>query len=262
MKLYVRADTIDPLDEDRQLKFTMAADPNTRLATLRRLANDPDDMVRSCVASNPAAPLDLLESLIDSHGARYEISRRDDVPDDFLRKYADKYEDFAWGLCRRSACTPEELAKFYELYNEAPHSTGLMMHIAKNRNTPPEVLDKLANYPDTAYMVLGNVANNPNTSFDTLEWILSKPDKGMSSDTYKLVGHAALRNLEKRDRQHYIDVLARLSMSPKWKVRKLAASDMNTPLIHLDRLCSDDPVSYVRKEAGETIEMRRRFGRL
>lgn len=93
MKKYIRADVIDPSEEDWMTRDNIALDPSTRPATLAALAKDPDWRVRCRVAQNLNCPVDVLVNLADDYvgTVKWAVASNPNTPSDSLGRIAASY---------------------------------------------------------------------------------------------------------------------------------------------------------------------------
>lgn len=71
MKRYIKADIVFPEDEEWDEAHSIARDPSASTRTLVRLAEDPK--YTSSVASNPNAPIELLEKLAREEASEHVL---------------------------------------------------------------------------------------------------------------------------------------------------------------------------------------------
>lgn len=160
MKRYIKADIIDISEDDRNSKLTIASDPNTRPATLDRLAlehtRNPSEVLKA-VAANPSTPPKTLQRIAEQFSGSGIVGTALENPnmsEEVLRRFAENTNYFN------------------------------RISVARNPNTPKDILSKLAH--DDIKFVRRNVANNPNTPADVLAQLVV--------DDWKFVRWDALSN--------------------------------------------------------------------
>ena len=164
---------------------------------LASLAGNAHDMVRYCVAMDPACPPQVLQRLVtDTDPAVQEAAVRNRrMTDDLLRPFAqhsdihirlliagsdavsgdtfavlaqDKAESAREATAKNENCPPGVLAALAEDIDRS-----VRIGVAHNANCPPEVLAKLA--ADDAERVRYAVVCHPNSSADTLAVLAADP---------------------------------------------------------------------------------------
>jgi hypothetical protein len=216
-------------------KFAIARDRQTPIEILEKLAQDPNEDVRSIVANSQNLPLETLLKLADdpSQKVRSQLVRQQSnrsTPIEILIKLADDPD------------------------------TDIRMNIARNSNTPTEVLAKLAlrKEPYEYGWVTSALVNNPNTSVETLEYLgverfvvnaynkKTPPNALAAQVEYALTMHSAeknrifqylLRDLE--GSQMPASSLVKLATNYESWIRSRVASHRNTPAATLEQLSND-----------------------
>jgi cobalamin biosynthesis Co2+ chelatase CbiK len=169
-------------DVEEQIRFYLAANPNTPVEALEKLAFDESGDVRSQVAGNANTPIKVLENLAtDSYTETLrQLVENAMIPANCLQKIANQMLEIAEktvlssleaSVLRRISIninTPvETIEKICSISNPNNHYWLLSLGVAQNTQTPDYLLDKLANHDD--YDVRLAVANNSNTPSFVLE---------------------------------------------------------------------------------------------
>jgi hypothetical protein len=214
-------------------KLSIARDLQTPIEILERLAQDPNEDVRSTVASNRNLPLATLLQLADDPSSKV---RSQLIHQQFNRS------------------TPIEiLAKLAD-----DPDSNIKMNIARNANTPPEILAQLAFADDPGGWISSSLVNNQNTSVETLEYLgverhvvnahnkKTPPNALAAQVDYALTMYDAeknrifeflLRDLE--GSQMPASSLVKLATNYESWIRARVASHRNTPAATLERLGND-----------------------
>jgi Leucine rich repeat variant len=214
-------------------KLSIARDLQTPIEILERLAQDPNEDVRSTVASNRNLPLATLLRLADDPSSKV---RSQLIHQQFNRS------------------TPIEiLAKLAE-----DPDSNIKMNIARNANTPPEILTQLAFADDPGGWISSSLVNNQNTSVETLEYLgverhvvnahnkKTPPNALAAQVDYALTMYDAeknrifeflLRDLE--GSQMPASSLVKLATNYESWIRARVASHRNTPAATLEQLSND-----------------------
>ena len=182
MKRYIKSAVSNINSEDSDVKDELASDPNTSAFMLKQLALDDSRFIRKAVAENPSTPTEVLKLLVNDKYARVRyavacnpnataeilsalindsdetirnaITLSPNVTDSILMdllKNDNKDDDNAFIVARSEKASPETLTY---LFNNADHNdTHIMRRLARNTNTPVEILQELANF-DTSYVSL------------------------------------------------------------------------------------------------------------
>lgn len=136
MKKYIRADIVDPRDENTYDLIHIIQDPNTRPTTLARFADHPEQQVRLYLAMCPRTPAEALAELAwdDDKYVRRAVAENLSTSADTLNRLA------------RS------------------HDTWVRIGVAANHNTPEETLHQLSK--DVSDDVRNALIRNPSTPTD------------------------------------------------------------------------------------------------
>ena len=158
-----------------------SVDPNVRAkyaSTIKNVelleiySHDPVPYVRECVANNPATPLDVLRQMIEDPTNGFfvlrELARNPNTPVDGLKRLVQLERGDHVDLKMCIASNPSAPA---DLLSELSKISFMPLHraIVYNRNTPPDIIDKLVK--NDPYDVRGAAADNPNTRSETLAFI-------------------------------------------------------------------------------------------
>ena len=222
-------------------KLAIARDLQTPIEILERLAQDPNEDVRATVASNRNLPLAILLRLTEDPSSK--------VRSQLI------YQQF-------NRSTPVEiLAKLAD-----DPDSNIRMNIARNTNTPPEVLARLAFTDDPGGWISSSLVNNQNTSIETLEYLgverhavnaynkKTPPNALAAQVDYALTMYDAeknrifeflLRDLE--GSQMPASSLVKLATNYESWIRARVACHRNTPLNTLVQLSNDksyDPILW------------------
>lgn len=214
-------------------KLSIARDLQTPIDILERLAQDPNEDVRSTVANNRNLPLATLLRLADDSSSKV---RSQLIHQQFNRS------------------TPVEiLAKLAD-----DPDSNIRMNIARNVNTPPDILAQLAFADDPGGWISSSLVNNPNTSVETLEYLgverhvvnahnkKTPPNALAAQVDYALTLHSKaqndifqflLRDLE--GSQMPASSLVKLATNYESWIRSNVASHRNTPAVTLEQLSND-----------------------
>ena len=152
MKLYIRADITDITEESDSVRWETADNPRTRPTTLARLAHDPFENVRVCVASNPNTPEKILKEMVDDdYSVVRSLLSNPKLPADCIKSiYQDTSLYDVWtGWARDSLLehiamhpnTPVYILQ--DLCDPAVAKADIRYAIASNLNTPAEALTRL-----------------------------------------------------------------------------------------------------------------------
>jgi hypothetical protein len=121
---------------DRDAKITIARNLKISLPIIKKLSQDPDEDVRCAIAENKNLPLSILLAFTNDESNKVR-------------------------------------AKSIEVLLQLVQDSDNMVNreLAKNPNTPPEVLGRLAFADDPGGWIVNGLVNNQNTSIDTLEYL-------------------------------------------------------------------------------------------
>lgn len=198
-------------DQNENVRFFVAKNPNTPLEVLAELAKDQLNDVRREVAKNPNTSAEILSDLAKDQdgGIRYYAADNRHIPPEVLAELAKDQHVSVRRCVAGNSTSPETLSKlaqdqdkdvrFYVAMNR--HTSSQVLSdlakdqeyrvrrcVAENWHTPPEVLTELAK--DQNEDVRLGVAKNPNT----LSNILSS----LTKDLYSPVRDRAEQNLSRR----------------------------------------------------------------
>lgn len=166
----------------------VALNPNTPCNLLESLSYHWDQSVRKNVTLNPNTPLKTLFHL------------GEEFPEDFCKNpifllllIEDPYclNDLPQGTLFH-ILNHEKTPSFFRETIVMKGTTSLQYEVARNRHTPPKLLDKLA---QGNAAIRYAVAQNPNTSLPTLQLLLKNHNQTVSL--------AAKTNLMRRQSTHY-----------------------------------------------------------
>ncbi|MGQ4334576.1 hypothetical protein, partial [Streptomyces hayashii] len=138
------------------LRWALAARSDLPAAVYRTLAADPAPGIRADVAGNPAIDDALMRSLADDSDpdVRRGLAHNPRVPLDVLTRLAGTARIGATLLPRMAAATPAEVRGLAR-----SSSAPARMLLARRRDLPPEIRDRLADDPDAK--VVKSVASHP-----------------------------------------------------------------------------------------------------
>ena len=190
-------DYVDTLTYDKKLDmfYFTGKDVKTSQAMLRKLADDPDEMIRSKVAASDKCPIDILEKFLDDpeFGVRSSAAHNPNLTPEVLHSMLEKKDgNLKFSALAHKNFPANELSKYINspVYLEraaiasnpnfdAKYLPEMMndkeiiirSSIANNKKMKPEWLTEMSK--DTSSTVRGNVATNPNTPLEIVK-ILSK----------------------------------------------------------------------------------------
>lgn len=222
-------------------KLSIARDLQTPIDILERLAQDPNEDVRYAVAGNRNIPSATLLKLTEDSSSKVRSSA---IHHQFNRP------------------TPVEILA--KLANDL--DSHIRMNIARNANTPPEVLAQLAFTEDPGNWIADGLIKNQNTPVETLEYLgverhqvsaynkKTPPNALAAQVDYALTMYNAeknrifeflLRDLE--GSQMPASSLVKLANNYEEWIRARVASHRNTPISTLEQLSNDksyDPILW------------------
>lgn len=177
MKRYIKSAIADLSTEDVAARAEIALDPNTSPAALEQLAHDWYVGVRWHVANNPNTPESALKLLAtdQNFGVREIVAKREDLSVDILAALANssditildkvarnknvtdeilmdmlsrdtKDNDVAYVVSRTEMASSEVLR---HIFDTCPEDVCILRRLAKNPNTPEDILITLADNPDS-----------------------------------------------------------------------------------------------------------------
>ena len=176
-------------DEDADVRYGVAGNPNTPAEVLMKLAEDEDKWVRQEVAYNRSTPVEILRKLAEDEeeNVRQEVAENPGIPSEAIRKLAeDEYWSVRCGVAENPKTPTEALRKLAEDEN-----MSVRHGVAKNPSTSDEILRKLAE--DEDWHVRCAVAKNSNTSSEVL--------RKLAEDKVWEVRTFARNNIERRLKQ-------------------------------------------------------------
>lgn len=135
MKRYIQANIVETPMDQRHL----AQDPNTRPATLARLAEEWDPTLRIFIARNPNTPTEVLESMM--------------------------YDNQPWESGEAAAANPALPANVIAKWSTSRRH-WIRRGIAANPNTPGDILKRYSRTKDTD--IIFTLIRNPNTPIEVL----------------------------------------------------------------------------------------------
>jgi hypothetical protein len=242
---------------DRHVKISAAHNPKTPISILAQLAEDADAVIRSYVSNNPSLPLDLLLELVrdPDEKVRKSASNNPNLPlDSLLELTLDPSVDVRINLVEYRDKRQVAIPIFAKLAND--ESEKVRVAIAKNPNTPIEILDQLAQ--DSSLEVCKALTHNLSTPENTLELI--GVERGIVNSSNNRTPANALvtaidrvlqsANYQQAERLKDIlkshtsqipgEKLAELANHPMSWIRSDVAYHQNTPASALAQLAYDD----------------------
>lgn len=138
-------------DDNRFIRKAVAENKNTPAEVLKLLVADTYAGVRESVACNPNATAEVLSCLVNDYSEtiRNAITLSPNVTDKILMellKNDNKDNDNAFMVARCEKASPSTLTYIFEHVDSDDYS--VMRRLAKNPNTPIEVLRALAEFPE------------------------------------------------------------------------------------------------------------------
>ena len=253
-------------DSNEDVRANIASNPNTPIEILSIMSKDSSIYVRGRIALNSSTPLEILKKLIDN-GEEDIIScvvRNPHMNADFLyemSKYGSTY--IRWN----TAMNPDIPQKCIRLLFIDKDST-VRANIAEHSKTSSYILAKMSK--DIEYSVRQNVAKNPNTSSDVLDAlsksyvnifsrdalnIRSKNIKKKLKSFYWTLKYKITGNHPKhRFRVTYFPYSSDIDIKCEYRtIRSNVALNPNTSLTTLERLLNDED-SYVASMAESMIK--------
>jgi hypothetical protein len=135
------------------IRIRVAKNPNTPISALKELAADPNFNVRDALSFRKDLPTDVLEILaksnrIDELAMLDRIARSNNITENILIDTLlrdNKDHDRAYVISRSEKATEKVLRHIFDYcYSDA----SILHRVAKNPNTPEDVLQKIAQHPD------------------------------------------------------------------------------------------------------------------
>ncbi|GAA2661475.1 MULTISPECIES: hypothetical protein [Actinosynnema] len=172
-------------------RWAAARNPLVPQELLRALADDPDSEVRQAVLRNPVVPLDVLVALVGTTRTGHDpllrivtathdelramaaspvrrlrvlVAAREDLPTDLLEEFA---EDEDVVVVKAVIANPALPAQRLRALADR-HGPRLHHRLAQNPNCPPDLLDRMANDPETPRKAYRAIATHPNAGPGTL----------------------------------------------------------------------------------------------
>jgi hypothetical protein len=201
---------------DRDARITIARNLKISLPVIKKLSQDPDEDVRCAIAENKNLPLSILLAFTNDESNKVR-------------------------------------AKSIEVLLQLVQDSDNMVNreLAKNPNTPPEVLGRLAFADDPGGWIAKGLVNNQNTSIDTLEYLGIK----------KHVVNAYNKNTPSKALAAQVDYALTLSYQGKNDILEFLLRDIDgsqMPASSLDKLADrNEGVSKVaqhRNTSSSTLE--------
>ena len=177
MKRYIKSAIADLSTEDLDIRLELARDFNTSPTVLEQLVYDPFAGVRIQVANNPNTPESALKLLAADRNfdVRETVAKREDLSVDILAalvNFSDitildkvarnknvtdeilmdmlsrdtKDNDVAYVVSRTEMASSEVLRHIFDTCSEDP---CILHRLAKNPNTPEDIIITLADNPDS-----------------------------------------------------------------------------------------------------------------
>ncbi|MDR3352426.1 MAG: hypothetical protein LBO00_05355 [Zoogloeaceae bacterium] len=136
------------LVEGWRMRLSAAENPETPADLFRKLAEDPDSLVRLRVAGNPSAPADALARIVEQDHRDMDISRE---------------------VAGNPAASADALVRLAQSDYQIVRIT-----VAENPSVPADVLARLAQ--DSDAVVRWKVARNPSAPVDLLKRLAEDPE--------------------------------------------------------------------------------------
>ncbi|MBN1578814.1 MAG: hypothetical protein JW913_19800 [Chitinispirillaceae bacterium] len=203
--------TVDPAvldrlagDKNSGVRYYVACNPRTPVATLARLSRDPENSIRQMLPRNKRTSIDIIKQLTndEDNSVRLSAVEHSSVPQELARKVleditrtsSDSY--ILQGVVNHPFTPPEVLQSVLamlakdenvdvrieaSLHPSMPPAilaemlandadVSVRSSVAKNPSTPPSALAQHARNADE--MILHNIALNPSTPFETLLYLV------------------------------------------------------------------------------------------
>ena len=159
-------------DQNPDIKKAIAENSGTPRHILEKLLRDEDAEIRKRVASNQSTPVHFLEELSNDIYVyvRKSVAENINTTENILQKLADDYsEEVQKSVAENTNTSGKILEELVEnVFFLANDIVGI---VAKNVNTPKDVLKKLVDYSGTIKEI---VAKNPMTPSETLEKLVEE----------------------------------------------------------------------------------------
>lgn len=167
-------------DKDEDVRESLASNTNAGDKILTLLSIDKDDDVVRAVAQNPSTPSSVIDKLSDANNSiaiRMIVAKNSNMTISTMEKILNSDEHDAMfiraALARNPKATPFILSKLSTCDDFSFTRGATLVGVASNKNTPPEVLDKLGSHENA--IVRAIVYQNPKTPASRLA-ILEKDD--------------------------------------------------------------------------------------
>ena len=209
-------------DPDRLVRSEVASHPACSEAILRQLANDPDRLVRSEVASHPAAPVDLIASAAadDDASTRVGAAKNPSTPPQLIERLAGGDNVFVRkAAARNPSCPQPTLARL-----AADPAAHVRVGAARNPNCPPGLCQHLAEDPEAE--VRKALMTDENRSPEIVALAVGDTDPGVRYNAAHNPGCPP-------------QTLHDLSTDPDQKVRASTAKNLSCPLQTLRDMAAD-----------------------
>ena len=160
-------------DEKASVRIKVTQNPNTSLKILKLLAQDEDANVRYAVAVNPNTSSETLDILAQDEKAsvRHGVAKNPNISSETLDLLA---QDEDTNIRYEIAANPNTSPKILRLLAQ-DEKAFIRIEVTQNPNTSPKILRLLAQDEDE--YIRGEVAANPNTSTEALDLLTQDEDE-------------------------------------------------------------------------------------
>jgi hypothetical protein len=221
------------------IRQEVAKNKSTPVEILNELASDRSFLVRQAIAYHPQAPASILVALFqdpetNNRDSIEEIARHPNTPEKVLRTLMENRQHWS------------------ELYRDCATWHFLEPKIASNPNTPLDILERFVAEVE-AGQVEGSdrisassaflaraIAANPNTPVSLLIQLLDIIDRSADESDRIYVVSAIAANPNSN-----ADLLGQLSEDKDLKIRRIVASNINTPLAILEMMAKSHVYSVI-----------------
>ena len=236
-------------DDDWTVRIEVVRNPRTPIDILKKLAEDEDMQVRIAVAKNPRTPVEAIMKLAEDEdwAVRITVARNPKPPAEVIRKLADDEDTDMRSAVANNPRTPVEVLK--KLAED--ENWGVRSAVSRNPRTPVEVLKKLAENKD--WIVRSTVANNPRTPVEILSKLAEDKKLGVRSVVARNPKTPAeiLRKLAEDENQEVrsavaenprtpVDIIMKLAEDDDWHIRYELVNNPRTPVEVLKKLAEDE----------------------